>query len=145
LLAAAARCILVGMGPSRARLVHAVASAFALTLIAACGSGSQASNKMVNAAIDVGIAAAAMPIHQAIYGCVTACAYGTGCDEATGTCVDLEELAKQQRNKQARVAGDPNQPPQPPLLGAYDEDCGGMCMSDERCVMYRGDLECVPK
>jgi hypothetical protein len=132
------------MGRSRARGVHAVILASIAALLSACG-GTDAPNKAVNAALNVGIAAAAMPIHQAVYGCVTSCAYGTGCDEATGTCVPLEELAKQQRAKTALVAGDPNQPPQPPIFGSFDEQCAGMCMSDERCVMIRGDLDCVPK
>lgn len=115
-----------------------------LGLAAGCG-GPDAGGKAAQAVVNAGMAAAAMPLHQAITGCLTQCGYGTGCDEATGTCVDLEELAKQRRANPPKVAGDPNQPPPPAIPFAYDDSCAGMCMSDERCVMLRGELDCVPR
>jgi hypothetical protein len=126
---------------ARASIASGLAVIALATFVSACGPDQD--SKLANAAITVGMAAAAMPIHQAITGCVTQCGYGTGCDEETGTCKSLEELAKKRKAKTPLVAGDPNQSPAEPMPFAFDESCGGMCLSDERCVMYRGDLECV--
>ncbi len=27
----------------------------------------------------------------------------------------------------------------------FDDSCAGMCLSTETCVVYRGDLDCVPR
>lgn len=115
----------------------------ALGLAAGCGGGADASAKTMHAVINAGTAVAAMPIHQAITGCVTQCGYGTGCDEQTGLCVSLEELAKQGRAKPATASTDPAPATAVSQDLPFDDTCAGLCLSDERCVMYRGELDCV--
>src|SRR5881392_342475 len=67
-------------------------AAIALCAVAACQNQVQApgGNGPEGAALNVGLGAAVAPLHRAATGCYTPCAYGTACDEASGTCVSKE-------------------------------------------------------
>jgi hypothetical protein len=96
------------------------------------------------------LAVAGAAINRATYGCYTPCGYGTVCDPNSGTCVARSDCGPTDpgctRSEAYLEATAPDAGPAPPASSsAIDESCAGFCLSTERCVVYRGDLDCVPR
>lgn len=93
------------------------------------------------AALNVGLGAAVAPLHRAATGCYTPCAYGTTCDEASGTCVSRE-----------CTAGEPGcgVPPRSAVTAGAPADgaplatpvCTPACLADQMCVVEGGLSVC---
>ena len=133
--------------PSRVRslpvaLVALLTSAAALlTSGAGCNNQVQAPEAQgpEGAALNVGLGAAVAPLHRAATGCYTPCAYGTTCDEASGTCVSRECTAGDPGCGAPAAAGSGASPPEAPFATAI---CTPGCLADQVCVVEGGLSVC---
>ena len=93
------------------------------------------------AALNVGLGAAVAPLHRAATGCYTPCAYGTTCDEESGTCVSRECTAGDPGcGAPAGVAGAPSAQPTGPAFAT--PVCTPACLADQVCVVEGGLSTC---
>lgn len=122
---------------------------------ASCTKGSGSVGRAVATAATVAaVEVAAAAANRGITGCYTTCGYGTQCDESTGLCVPQGECVSNQLNSNGANCGKTPEYLQAtsctaPAAGApaepIDDSCAGFCLSTEKCVVYRGDLDCVPR
>lgn len=123
---------------------HAAAAIAAVTLVAAaCQNQVQApgGEGPGGAALNVGLGAAVAPLHRAATGCYTPCAYGTVCDEASGTCVSRECTAGEPDCAIPAPTAASGAPP-PASAAAATPICTPGCLAEELCVLEAGRSVC---
>jgi hypothetical protein len=137
------------------RAGNGVASSALLALVIStisCASGSGAwGNAVAKAATVAAVEVAAAAANRGITGCYVSCGGGTVCNEETGLCVPQAECVS--TGIRGRGAGcgktpgylDATKAVASPSEAVEDDSCAGFCLSTERCVVYRGDLDCVPR
>lgn len=127
------------------------ALAAALLVAAACQNQFQApeAEGPEGAALNVGLGAAVAPLHRAATGCYTPCAYGTVCDEASGTCVSRECAPDDRSCLQGGPAGAvsigsaaPAAPASAPAMPLASPICTPACLADQMCVVEAGLAIC---
>lgn len=93
------------------------------------------------AALNVGLGAAVAPLHRAATGCYTPCAYGTTCDEQSGTCVSRECTAGDPGcGAPVGSVGAPAATPTEPAFAT--PVCTPACLADQICVVEGGLSTC---
>ncbi len=135
---------------ARTLLDLASRAASALTLVSATAALAVGCQNQVQApdasgpegaALNVGLGAAVAPLHRAATGCYTPCAYGTVCDEASGTCVSREctqgEPGCDVAPPAASGVGAPAMAPAAPTA-----ICTPACLADQLCVLESGKPVC---
>lgn len=125
-------------------------SIIGLGLIASIGCTSNAG---VNAAIATGALVAATVVAQAaLQECYATCGPGTKCNKGSGLCVpttnegecaDPDTCVPIPPSGSVAATNEPFAPRD--ALSITDDDCVGLCFENERCVMERGELGCVPR
>ena len=135
-------------------LIAALASS---TLMHTGCTRSPAANAAIVVAANI---AAAVALRAATGSCYATCAYGTECDRRTGVCKPVRPEAQAEVDPcaeecaQAEIDAAAGMPPRPDSAtqcrckapprepASASDPCGGMCLSDEKCVMRHGDLGC---
>lgn len=94
------------------------------------------------AALNVGLGAAVAPLHRAATGCYTPCAYGTSCDEASGTCVSRECTAGEPGCTAPASGAVMPGPGAPATPAEATPVCTPACLGEEQCVLESGRPSC---
>lgn len=141
------------MGRKLARIAQLAVWVGPAVASAGCGRGSTATSRAVATAATVAaLEVAAAAVSKSTSGCYTTCSYGTECNEATGLCEARSDCVgggasatcgKTPEYVQATSGTAPR--PTPAAEEPIDDSCAGFCLASERCVVYRGDLDCVPR
>ena len=139
---------------SRVGSAVSLAAWLALTMTAiSCTKGSgQWGNAVAKAATVAAVEVGAAAANRGLTGCYTTCGFGTICDEETGLCVPQGECVSAgvrgrgadcgKTAKYLEATATTNVTPASEL---FDDSCAGFCLSSEKCVVFRGDLDCVAK